>query len=115
VDVCDGSEPLDALTILSTSLAGDTLSVTAQASGGCEDHEVGLCWDGSFISSSTGTMTGITMWHESNDDPCESIVSLAAEVDVTPIQTDYNTTFSTTTGTVVLDIDPGSSTETYSW
>ncbi|MGB1015447.1 MAG: hypothetical protein ACPG4T_15025, partial [Nannocystaceae bacterium] len=71
--MCSGEEPDDPMFVVDAVIAGDTLSVDLEASGGCAEHIYGGCWD-SVFDESDPVQTGVNLSHDSMDDDCDAIV-----------------------------------------
>ena len=49
--LCGEDAPADEVWISSASIDGDTLTIDVGFGGGCEAHQLQLCWDGSIAES----------------------------------------------------------------
>ncbi len=68
----------------SAEIDGDTLIISVSYSGGCEDHEFTLAWDGAWAKSNPPQAT-LNLYHESNDDPCEAFPTEELQFDLSSI------------------------------
>ena len=94
----------DAITVDAVTLDGDTLKVDAGFSGGCEEHTVTACWDGSFLESSP-VQARITLYHDANGDTCEAYLQATYSFDLAPMKQSYIDGYQTDEGTILLTVD----------
>ncbi len=94
----------DALAINSVWVKGDTLSVDASFSGGCAEHTVTACWDGSFLESNP-VQAHISLYHDAHGDSCEAYLTQTFTFDLTSMKDVYNAGYPGTPGTVLLAVD----------
>ncbi len=69
----------DAFFITNAFIWEDVLHVTAQYGGGCKKHEFQLVWDGTE-SKSMPPQISLSLIHNSNNDPCEALVSQELQI-----------------------------------
>lgn len=81
-DVCEGG---GTLTIDGAKVVGDELVVDVSYSGGCQEHVIGLCWNG-VVEESLPPQTGIDLSHTGNLDPCEAWISEQRKISLLPIK-----------------------------
>lgn len=63
--------PFDAVQVNSVRLAETCLYINVSYSGGCENHEFDLTWDGSVLESLPPQLP-LRLHHDSNGDQCEA-------------------------------------------
>ena len=100
---------------MSTQLAplyldGDALALDVTYSGGCEEHEFKLCYNGSFQESSPVQAT-LYVIDLTKTDPCEATPSKPKVFSLAPLRAAYQKAYQTDKGTVNLRI--GSETVPY--
>lgn len=76
--------PQDLITVDQIVVEGDGLSVTATYSG-CEDHYVGVCWDGTFTDSDPQA-AGLMFYHRDPGDPCDDVQNFSLTYDLRNIR-----------------------------
>ena len=81
---CSTSAPSDAVWISNASIAGDTLTIDVGFGGGCEAHQLQLCWDG-LVAESYPMQTWVWVSHNANGDSCEAALSETMTVDISTI------------------------------
>jgi Dyp-type peroxidase family len=69
----------DAFFITNAFIWEDVLHVTAQYGGGCKKHEFQLVWDGTETRSLPPQIS-LSLIHNSNNDPCEALVSQELQI-----------------------------------
>ena len=94
----------DMLTVDAISITKDVLSVQASFGGGCAEHTVTACWDGSFLESFP-VQAHISLYHDANGDTCEALLSQTFEFDLTPMRESYVEGYQTTEGTILLGVE----------
>lgn len=103
IAVCQEPYPKDPLVVESAVIDGDSLLVGVQFGGGCEQHELGFCWDGAFAESDP-----VQVWtqisHESFDDPCDALLSLQLNFDLVPLKTAWQQSYQQQSGTIVIHL-----------
>ncbi len=68
IEMCLGK---GSLTIESAAIVGDDLVVDVAYSGGCQQHDVGLCWN-NVVEESLPPQVGIDLSHDAHGDACEA-------------------------------------------
>ncbi len=63
---------IDSTHLSSATLEGTTLVLSVSYGGGCEEHEFGLYWDGSFLESHP-MQVNLKLVHNGHGDVCEAI------------------------------------------
>ena len=82
--LCGEDAPADEVWISSASIDGDTLTIDVGFGGGCEAHQLQLCWDGS-IAESYPMQAWVWISHNANGDSCEAALSEVMTVDISSI------------------------------
>jgi len=104
IAVCDDSAPHDGLDVDGIALAGDILLVDVGYGGGCAEHILAGCWDGSFAESDP-----VQVWafvsHESNDDNCDAYLSDSIEIDLSPMKADYQAGYQQEHGAIMIHLE----------
>jgi len=96
--------PDDPLEINSAAIVGDTLEVEVSYGGGCEDHVIEMCWDGSFAES-LPVQTWVALSHDGNDDLCDAWLTMMRSIDLTGMRTAYQEGYQTQNGTIIIHLD----------
>jgi len=96
-------KPMDPLVIDDAAIDGDTLLVDVSYGGGCEAHAIDYCWDELFAESDP-VQTWITLWHDSNDDPCDAIVMEQRVLDLTPMKQAWQAAYQQQSGEIVVHL-----------
>ncbi len=60
--------------ISAVSIADGCLDLSVQASGGCEEHEMQLTWNGAIMESFP-PQVNLVVHYDTRDDPCDSLVT----------------------------------------
>ena len=84
LELCDADAPDDAVWISSASISGDTLTIDLSYGGGCEAHQLRLCWDGAIMESYP-MQANLWVSHNANGDACEAEVGETMTVDISSI------------------------------
>ena len=106
LSLCAAGTPHDPVTIDDASISGDQLTVSLSFGGGCEAHDLGLCWDGS-IAESSPPQVFLTVAHDANNDLCEAYLSEPLIVDISALQGAGST--------VTVNLDGWEEALTYTW
>lgn len=84
VQVGEPPRESDGLTIQDASIDGERLTIQVRYSGGCEDHEFGLFWDGLIIETLPGSVD-LVLFHDANNDLCEALKGETLVFDLSPL------------------------------
>lgn len=79
----------DALQVLSATFEAPVLSAEVNYGGGCEDHDIVICWPSQGFVGSDPADTDLEPYHEAYDDGCEADITEVREFDLTPLQEAY--------------------------
>lgn len=104
VQMCSDDFAMDPVEIVGAAIKGDLLVLQISYSGGCSDHEFGLCWDGAFAESDP-VQTWITLGHESNDDPCDGIVMEEKIFDLGAMKQAWIDGYQQMNGTIIIHLN----------
>lgn len=85
------------------SLTGNRLLVDASYSGGCAVHTFKACWDGGFLESFP-VQANLRLYHDGNDDICESFGTTELSIDLTPLGNAYKKAYQATSGEVYVQL-----------
>ena len=81
----DAPEPkVDSFILNDIELNGSMLEIHLSYSGGCEDHEFGLQWDG-LVQETYPAKTSLQITHNANGDRCEAYAEETLEFDVSTL------------------------------
>lgn len=98
----------DRLDIDSAKIAGDELLVDVGYSGGCAEHEITACWDGSFLESNP-VQARLVLEHDANGDMCEAYLQETLTIDLTDMKESYKSGYQTDQGTIIVHVDQAES------
>ena len=87
----------------SATIAGDTLTISASYSGGCETHAMTLVIAASFVDASPVRLPAI-LAHEANGDRCEAWLTQSHAFALDLVRARYRETYGPGAGSVLLDI-----------
>ena len=88
----------------STTITGDTLTVSVSYSGGCKRHEFTLVIAASFIESSPVRLLAV-LRHEANGDACEAFPTESYAFDLALVRARYQRVYGPGAGRVALQVD----------
>ncbi|MBC8072986.1 MAG: hypothetical protein IAG13_31980 [Deltaproteobacteria bacterium] len=103
LQICDPGAPQDSLDLYAVNIGGDTLSVNLGYGGGCETHELGLCWDGSYAESAP-VQVDVFIAHEDHGDPCEAYFQNEQLFDLVPLREAYQAAYPGEGGSISITI-----------
>ena len=83
---------------------GDTLEITVGYSGGCENHELVLCWPEQAFTEEVPVGAALELWHNANGDGCEAYLVETLEFDLTPLKEAYTAGYGSETGEIGISI-----------
>lgn len=101
--VCDPGAPQDAFFLNGAVIVDDTLVVDLAYSGGCADHEFGMCWDGFFAESEPVQITSFIA-HESHDDKCAAVPSEQLVFDLVPLKEAWQAAYGSENGEITINL-----------
>lgn len=103
----------DTYELQSMVVAGDTLTVTVSYGGGCQTHDIVLCWpDGSFLESNP-VQASLELWHDNHDDPCDAYLTEDHALDLTPLKQAWQSAYHADHGTILLHVGALNATYTF--
>jgi hypothetical protein len=114
VQVCDGTEPADPITIVDAAVVGDDLVTTVQHGGGCETHVYRYCWDGAFLESFP-VQAATAISHDANGDFCEALLTEELSYSLLPMRTAYEAGYGPGPATIEINLDGWVGSLPYSW
>ncbi|MEZ4385193.1 MAG: hypothetical protein R3A79_27950 [Nannocystaceae bacterium] len=89
---------------LGPQITGDTLLLEVAYSGGCAEHDFGLCWDGAFLESDP-VQVHVTVGHNGNGDACEAYPMEQLQFDLTELKTSWQEAYQQDSGLIVIHVD----------
>lgn len=101
--ICDPGAPTDGLQISTVAFMGDTLLVDVSYGGGCEEHDFGLCWDGSFAESDPVQIQAFIS-HDGHDDPCDALPSEQLAFDLVPLKQAWQDGYQSEHGSIEIHL-----------
>jgi Pacifastin inhibitor (LCMII) len=112
IEQCAEDTPRDVVSIEAVELAGDTLTIELDHSGGCGPNLLGLCHGG--FAESDPVQIQAYVAHESQD-PCETVESETLTFDLVPLRQAYVEAYRSETGTISIGLDGWTSRIDYSF
>lgn len=97
---CD-TTALDPVDIDAVTIDGDEITVDVAYSGGCNDHDFQLCWDGGWIKTSP-MKVGLGLVHDANGDACRVWIEESLTFDLTLLADDTLAAYPNEDGLYVL-------------
>jgi len=85
-------------------IEGDTLTLNVGHSGGCEEHEFGLCWGGEFLESDP-VQVNVVIPHNGNGDSCEAYVEAPLSFDLSELKADWQAAYKQESGTIQIHLE----------
>jgi len=106
-DVLFQNAKIDTYNITNTYIQGDTLEITLQYSGGCEEHEFNLIGTGEFLDlmQAEPVQTSILLSHNANNDLCEAFITEILFFDLTPLKNAWQQLYERGSGTMIISLD----------
>lgn len=100
-----GSDDLhfDAAAIVRADIRRDVIELTAQYSGGCEEHIFELYWDGLFMESNP-VQVNLQLSHNSNNDVCRALITEIVYFDLSLLKASYSAGYQTSQGEIIIHI-----------
>jgi len=97
----------DKYNITNTHIQGDTLEITLQYSGGCEEHKFSLIGTGEFLDlmQAEPVQTSIFLSHNANNDSCEAFITEVLFFDLTPLKDAWQQLYQKDSGTMIISLD----------
>lgn len=103
---CRPGDPRDPVDILGVRVEGDTLVVQLGHSGGCAEHEYGLCFDEAWLEE-VPVQVPLSVLHDAHGDGCEAYLMTEARFELRPIADEYLARYGGGSGTVRLQLSGG--------
>lgn len=100
---CPANLTPDNIDIRYRSIRGDRLVLEVGYSGGCQEHEVGLCYEASF-DESYPVQGELRVVHNANGDNCEAYLSETLEFDLSPYAQYYYSLYPSAAGIIVTPL-----------
>lgn len=96
-------EPMsDPFNVIASVIEGDTLVVDVSHSGGCADHDYGMCYMDAFLESFP-VQGSLQLLHDANGDMCEAELQKELRFDLTPYADYYRELYQTDSGEIVTE------------
>ena len=94
----------DPFEFLNLSIFQDTIYINVRYSGGCLKHEFYLIFKENFLESDPVQIPCV-LYHEDNDDPCDSIVTDTLYFDLTPLKEKWQEEYQGDSGRIILSLE----------
>lgn len=98
----------DPLAVDSAKISGDQLVVGVSYSGGCKEHGITACWDGTFLESNP-VQARLVLEHDANGDTCEAYLQETLTIDLSSMKDSYKSGYQTESGTIFVQVDQAES------
>jgi hypothetical protein len=82
----------------------DILTLSVSYSGGCEEHDFDLYWDGSFAETAL-PFANLLMFHENNNDMCEAYITEEIQFDISKLKEGYISNYGNDVGSFYVLIE----------
>lgn len=92
------------LSIDAATLDGDELVLTVSFSGGCEEHDVVLCWPDQAFLESDPVQVNLEVFHDAHDDACEAYLTEARRLSLLPLQAAWRDGYGPGPGTIRIHV-----------
>jgi hypothetical protein len=104
IQVCAAPTSDQNLEVTPLYLSGDALALKIQTGGGCEEHPMRLCTDGSFLESNP---VQLKLWvvDDGKPDLCDAIITEQLVFDLSPLQKLYRDGYPNSAGAIILTGD----------
>ena len=96
----------DDTALANAAISGDTLTIDASYSGGCEAHEFQVCWDQSFAESAP-VQVWLEVWHDGHGDSCEAYPTEPLSFDLGPLKQAWQDGYQQESGQITVHTDGG--------
>jgi hypothetical protein len=103
LSACDGDAGFN-VAITDAVIDADTLVLTVERSGGCEDWLYTVCWPDQSFMESMPLQVRFELLATGEPDMCEAWLTETVEQDLTPLRETYAQQYGADYGTVVIDI-----------
>lgn len=97
----DNGDPLE---IDAVVLEGDELVVTVSYGGGCETHDITLCWPDQHFMESDPVQVNLEIFHDAHDDACEAYITEDRRLSVAPLRDAWHEAYGPGAGVITMHI-----------
>jgi hypothetical protein len=94
----------DPLTIVSATVEGDSLLLIVTYGGGCTRHALQLISETAWMESYP-VQVRARVAHNAGGDPCEALIRRVLHIDLTPLKHEYQRSYQTLSGRIVLRLE----------
>ena len=103
LQLCAETSPAN-VSVNNATLDGAILTLDVSYGGGCEVHDIELCWDGSFLESWPVQVTLVPQdWGP--PDPCDGWMSETVTIDLWPLQRAWDGAYGPPPGTIAINLE----------
>jgi hypothetical protein len=103
----------DALTIGDVTIEGDELVVGVSYGGGCESHDVVLCWPDQTFAESNPVQAMLELFHDDHDDPCDAVIEEERRFSLVPLRQAWTDSYGSPHGSYVIVLGAATVTDTF--
>ncbi len=98
--------------VIDWSISGDLMEMTVGYSGGCEDHDFQICWDGAFMES-WPVQASLVPQDYGPPDPCLAFVTETHTFDLTPLSDAWSEGYGAPPGEIIINMSGSSVSYTF--
>jgi hypothetical protein len=103
----------DALTIGEVTIDGDELVVDVAYGGGCESHDVILCWPDQTFAESNPVQAMLELFHDDHDDPCDAVIEEERRFSLVPLRQAWTDSYGSEHGSYLIHLGAETVTDTF--
>jgi len=104
IQPCGKNDPSDDITVMSATLDGSELLISAGHGAGCAEHSYALCYEQEWAESEP-VQIGLKLLHDAGGEMCEAYAMLDLRFDLAPLEEAYNDAYQADGGTISLSLD----------
>ncbi|MBX2804305.1 MAG: hypothetical protein KTR31_41975 [Myxococcales bacterium] len=102
--VCEAANG-DPMEIGSVTVEGDELVVEVSFSGGCNEHDVVLCWPDQSFMESFPVQVQLELFHEDNGDKCDAYLTEDRRLSLLPLAEAHEDAYGPGPATITINLD----------
>lgn len=102
----DRAWPTDPILVRTAAIRGDSLYLEAEHGGGCATHAYGLVVGPAWLESYPVQIGGV-LAHDANGDHCRALLRPSLAFSLVPVRDAYRQMYQQTSGTIVINLQPG--------
>lgn len=94
----------DSLSIDGAVIEGDDLVVTVGYGGGCESHDIVLCWPDQAFAESYPVQASLELFHDAHDDMCDAYLTEDRRLSLAPLSAAWHDAYGAGSGSITIHI-----------